>query len=71
MIIKSTTDLKGRERSKEPYVTKSYKIFGFKWKQFQVLFLSIGRDIIKLFFSIRLWISQERSQFLDFIFKMH
>ena len=26
--------LKGPERSNEPYVTKSYKIFGFQWKQF-------------------------------------
>ena len=29
---------KGLGRSHEPFVTKSFKLFGFQWKQFQVLF---------------------------------
>ena len=56
--------LKGPGRSNEPYVTKSYKIFGFQWKQFQVLFKFFGRDIFKI---VR--ISQKGSQLLDSFLK--
>ena len=43
---------------------KHKKIFEFQWKQFQVLFYFIDRDIIKLYFKMLLWISQKGSQFL-------
>ena len=59
--------LKGLRRSKAAYVSKSFTLFGFQWKQFQVLFWFIDRDIINLFF-LNVF-RFPKKEFLDFILK--
>ena len=61
----------GRGRSNEPYVTKSFKIFGFQWKQFRILFWFIDRDIIKLFFKYVFGFSKKYRNLTDLLFNGH